>query len=152
GLCAGLLRPGRAGCVTLRLRGATLGAVRVDGGGENVREPRLPVLNPPPTRASAVPASIPSVATTATTGTSLRRKERIIGNLPSPPGSGRAIIRGMMWGDGARLEGGLAPPEPGSVLARNRVRQALAVVVVGARQHGMRRLVVAMPSDGARAP
>jgi len=47
-------RPELPGSVKVRLNGcAALGAVDVLGGAENVRVPRDPELNPPPTRASA---------------------------------------------------------------------------------------------------
>src|SRR5258706_10690719 len=41
------------GCVTVRCIGAADGMVEVDGGADNVRDPRLPELSPPPMRASA---------------------------------------------------------------------------------------------------
>jgi hypothetical protein len=40
------------------------GIVEVDGVDENVRDPRLPTLKPPPGRASAADASSPAVAAT----------------------------------------------------------------------------------------
>src|SRR5690242_4958482 len=53
------------GCVMDRSIGAARGAVLVAGGLEKVRDPRLPKLLPPPTRASAVVANelnAPSIA------------------------------------------------------------------------------------------
>jgi len=55
------------GCVMDLSIGATLGAVFVAGGLEYVRDPRLPKLPPPPTRASAAVAKklrAPSIART----------------------------------------------------------------------------------------
>jgi len=50
----GLAVDGPAGGVMLRSIGAAgAGAVRVAGGAEKVREPRLPMLPPPPALASA---------------------------------------------------------------------------------------------------
>jgi hypothetical protein len=40
------------------------GIVDVDGGAENVRDPRLPELKPPPMRASALEARRPDAANT----------------------------------------------------------------------------------------
>jgi hypothetical protein len=54
------------------------GAVLVAGGAENVREPRLPMPAPPPTRASAVLTSMPSASVTANTAMSVRNEKRII--------------------------------------------------------------------------
>ncbi|WP_205756994.1 hypothetical protein, partial [Lactobacillus crispatus] len=55
--------------VALRSNGrAALGAVEVDGGAENVRDPRDPELEPPPMRASAADAiSATGMATDSTT-------------------------------------------------------------------------------------
>jgi hypothetical protein len=61
---AGLPGLPRPGWVTLRCIVDADGAVEVAGGAEKVREPRLPELKPPPTRASALEASIATVATT----------------------------------------------------------------------------------------
>jgi hypothetical protein len=51
---------------------AVVGAVRVVGAAEKVRLPRLPELKPPPTRASAALASMPTASTTANAAASLR--------------------------------------------------------------------------------
>src|SRR6516164_5519498 len=54
------------GCVIERVIGAAVpGAVRVVGGMENVRMPRLPKENPPPARACASPASKTTTVTIA---------------------------------------------------------------------------------------
>src|SRR6266542_1574017 len=70
---------GRAGCVTVRWTGAAVvGAVRVAGGAEKVRVPRLPALAPPPARASASVASRPHVSATARTAIAMRKREPIM--------------------------------------------------------------------------
>jgi hypothetical protein len=54
-------KPGLPGWVIVRLNGcAAFGAVEVVGGAENVRDPRDPELEPPPTRASADEATMTS--------------------------------------------------------------------------------------------
>ena len=65
------VKPGRGlpklGCVTLRCIGEADGMVDVGGGAENVRDPRLPELRPPPMRASAPEATMPVAAATIAT-------------------------------------------------------------------------------------
>jgi hypothetical protein len=57
----GVPKPGLPGCVIVRLNGcAAFGAVEVEGGGEKVRDPREPELEPPPIRASADEATTTS--------------------------------------------------------------------------------------------
>ncbi|MGB7257417.1 MAG: hypothetical protein WBD48_05015 [Pseudolabrys sp.] len=63
------------GCVIVRSTGeAALGAVRVAGGAENVRMPRLPPEKPPPARASASPAAKTSTAASMANANSDRRQ------------------------------------------------------------------------------
>ncbi len=84
----------RPGWVTLRCIGAPDGAVEVDGGAEYVREPRLPELMPPPTRASTVVARSPTVAITIAKVASPRKKVRNIDVLPcGRPTAGEAAQR-----------------------------------------------------------
>jgi hypothetical protein len=77
---------------------AALGAVLVVGGAENVREPREPELEPPPTRASAIDeiATDTGRASAASTAKVLKearkRFEDIIVNSYSPR-HGDAVIR-----------------------------------------------------------
>src|SRR5262249_118751 len=103
--------PGRAkvepGCAMLRSIGAVvLGAVRVEGGGLKVCEPRLPELRPPPTRASASTATTLSAATTDINMRSGRSRRRKLVILPSvdpvpsrpPDSSGRRLRRTYWYG------------------------------------------------------
>src|SRR5215831_4586793 len=84
---------GCVGWVMLRWIGAAVdGAVRVGGGAENVRDPRLPALKPPPTRASAWLASMPSASVTARTAMTLRSERRIISTSQGRRGARRPIF------------------------------------------------------------
>src|SRR5215831_17280456 len=63
--------PGWPGCVMLRSIGRAVGDVVVDGGADQVDEPRLPKLPPRPARASApdtVKASTAAMAQSASSG------------------------------------------------------------------------------------
>jgi hypothetical protein len=70
--------PGWPGCVMLRSIGRALGDVAVDGGAENVCEPRLPKLPPRPARASASLTATASTATNAQNASSGRKAKRDI--------------------------------------------------------------------------
>jgi hypothetical protein len=82
------------GWVTVRCIGATDGAVLVGGGAEKVRDPRLPMLPPPPTRASAALISTPTVKAAATTAVSLVNLKPIMrtSRHPSAVADGVALI------------------------------------------------------------
>jgi hypothetical protein len=60
------------GCVVERCMFEAYGIVDVDGGAENVRDPRLPELRPLPIRASAPDARRPDAA--ATTAKTVRTR------------------------------------------------------------------------------
>src|SRR6185312_349779 len=68
-------------CVTLRWIGAAVfGAVRVTGGAEKVRTPRLPPEDPPPARALASAATRMSAAAIA--AAAIRKRRRNIALSP----------------------------------------------------------------------
>jgi hypothetical protein len=96
GCCAGVAGPvtalpGWPGCVIERSIGAAVvGAVRVEGGAENVREPRLPKLEPPPARASASFAINASAATTDRQAKTLRKWKRRM-ETSQQPGKSRNL-------------------------------------------------------------
>jgi hypothetical protein len=72
---------GLPGWVMVRLNGwAAFGAVEVEGGAENVRDPREPELEPPPTRASADEATMTSgIASDKTTASACTKpKDRCL--------------------------------------------------------------------------
>src|SRR5262249_47952940 len=76
------------GCVTERWIGEPGdGAVRVGAGVEKVREPRLPMLDPPPARASASLTRAPQTSATAAKAASARTKDRIMKPSQVPIGS-----------------------------------------------------------------
>src|SRR5262245_12710306 len=63
---------GWPGCVMLRSMGRAVGDVVVDGGAENVCEPRLPKLPPRPARASALLVANANTASKAQSASSGR--------------------------------------------------------------------------------
>ncbi len=123
---SGAPMPGLVGCVIVRSKGrATLGAVDVDGGAENVRAPREPELKPPPIRASAAETdSATGMATDRTTANVLTKAHIRCVNLiahSSIPGRGTAQLT---WRLPYEKE---APTAAHSCGARSRLRPSICV-------------------------